>query len=223
VRGPAHGSGKEPTPSHPGTRAILGRVVSQSPTQKPTGLVIKLPYGSIDEFAVKFRPNLSDGGMFVRTKEPRPRGTELHFKIELGDGSLALHGKAISRWVRLEADENGPAGMAVEFLHLEPEGRALINRMLGRGAPAPSAPPPQPLRATPIPAPPPDAPNPFASVPGAPTAEELFSGISGLHPAPEKPVDLEADLFGDLNPSAEPGEGATFTDPEVFELLNAKK
>lgn len=198
--------------------------MSQSPTQKPTGLVLKLPYGSLDEFAVKFRPNLSDGGMFVRTREPRPRGTELVFKIELGDGSLALHGKAISRWVRLEPDENGPAGMAVEFLHLEPEGRALINRMLGRGAPTPSAPPPQPTRATPVPAPPPEsAPNPFANVPGAPTAEELFSGISGLHPSPERISDPVTDFFGDLSQATEPGEGATFTDPEVFELLNTRK
>jgi uncharacterized protein (TIGR02266 family) len=131
--------------------------------------VIKLPYRSLDEFALKFKANLSDGGMFVRTNQPKPRGTELDFKIELADGAVALHGKAISRWVRLQPDEVGPAGMGVEFLHLEPEGRALVNRMLGRGAPAV-------------------------------TAEELFSGNFLDQP-----------------------DGATFTDPEVFELLNAKK
>lgn len=145
--------------------------MSQPVSRRALGLTIKLPWNSVDEFAVKFAKNLSDNGMFVKTSEPKPRATELAFKVMLASGEVVLQGTAISRWVRGEGDPLGPAGMGVEFLSLDPASRALFNKMLAQlRSPAPAPP-----RATPT--------------HGLPAAEY----------------------------------SATFSDPEVFELLNASK
>jgi molecular chaperone DnaK len=41
----------------------------------PVGLVVRLAYGSVEEFAQRFAVNLSRGGVFIRTREPKPVGT----------------------------------------------------------------------------------------------------------------------------------------------------
>lgn len=182
--------------------------VSHSVPQKPVGLTIKLPWHSVDEFAVKFAKNLSDNGFFVKTSEPKPRATQLAFKVMLASGELVLQGTAISRWVRGEGDPLGPAGMGVEFLSLDPASRALFNKMLAqlKAAPAAQAVPP---RATPAPAAPPRT-TPSHGLPAAsaPSADDLFADVFGTRPGP---------------PPADLAYGATFSDPEVFELLNASK
>ena len=105
---------------------------------------MKLTHQGVDEFAAKYATNLSDGGMFIRTRDPKPRGTELSFKVELADGQRVLQGIAVVRWTRADGDPNGPPGMGLEFLELDPASRALVDRMLGKGAtpPAPVIPPP---------------------------------------------------------------------------------
>jgi uncharacterized protein (TIGR02266 family) len=116
------------------------------------GLLVKLAHKGVDEFASKYATNLSDGGMFIRTREPKPRGTELSFKVELADGQRVLQGIAVVRWTRADGDPNGPPGMGLEFLKLDPASRALVDRMLGKDrssspsavvapSPAPIAPP----------------------------------------------------------------------------------
>ena len=103
------------------------------------GLLVKLAHKGVDEFASKYATNLSDGGMFIRTREPKPRGTELSFKVELADGQRVLQGVAVVRWTRADGDPNGPPGMGLEFLKLDPASRALVDRMLGKDPSSPSA------------------------------------------------------------------------------------
>ena len=54
------------------------------------GLLVKLAHKGVDEFASKYATNLSDGGMFIRTREPKARGTELSFKVEIADGQRKM-------------------------------------------------------------------------------------------------------------------------------------
>ncbi|MFZ5446672.1 MAG: TIGR02266 family protein [Myxococcota bacterium] len=112
--------------------------------RKLVGLLVKLAHKGLDEFAAKYATNLSDGGMFIRTREPKPIGTELSFKVEIADGQRVLQGTAIVRWTRGENDPAGPAGMGLEFLTLDPASRALVDRMLGKSAPTAPPPPPAP-------------------------------------------------------------------------------
>jgi hypothetical protein len=38
-------------------------------------------------FALRYATNVSAGGMFIRTREPKPVGTRLDFKVELANGA----------------------------------------------------------------------------------------------------------------------------------------
>ena len=77
------------------------------------GLLVKLAHKGVDEFASKYATNLSAGGMFIRTRKPKPRGTELSFKVEIADGQRLLQGLAVVRWTRGERDPSGPPGMEI--------------------------------------------------------------------------------------------------------------
>ncbi len=104
--------------------------------RKRVGLLVKLAHKGVEEFAQKYATNLSEGGMFIRTREPKPRGTELNFKVEIADGQRVLQGIAVVRWTRAANDLAGPPGMGLEFLQLDDASRALVDRMLGPRAPA---------------------------------------------------------------------------------------
>ncbi len=110
--------------------------------RKLVGLLVKLKHSGVDEFAQKYATNLSEGGMFIRTREPKPRGTELNFKVEIANGQRVLQGIAIVRWTRGENDPAGPPGMGLEFLKLDDASRALVDKMVGTPAAAAATAPP---------------------------------------------------------------------------------
>ncbi|HVI95071.1 MAG TPA: PilZ domain-containing protein, partial [Anaeromyxobacter sp.] len=49
-------------------------------------LRIRLSYGSVDDFVERYATNLSRGGIFVRTLEPTPPGSEVLIDISLATG-----------------------------------------------------------------------------------------------------------------------------------------
>ena len=146
---------------------------------------MKLTHQGVDEFAAKYATNLSDGGMFIRTREPKPRGTELSFKVELADGQRVLQGIAVVRWTRADGDPNGPPGMGLEFLELDPASRALVDRMLGKGAPPPPAVVPSPGI--------------------APAQPEGFDAL-GQSAHPENEIDVPFDSLVAHTPTPPPGQ-----------------
>lgn len=75
--------------------------------------------------------NLSPGGMFIRSTEPQPPGTVFDFELTLEGEPRLIHGIGEVAWAR-EVDEgfDRPPGMGVRFLSLEPESRALIERLV---------------------------------------------------------------------------------------------
>jgi molecular chaperone DnaK len=115
---------------------------SRATERKLVGLLVKLAYKGLDEFASKYASNLSDGGMFVCMREPKPVGTELSFKVEIGNGQRVLQGIAVVRWIRSDGEPGGPSGMGLEFLTLDPASRALVDRMVGKAAPIETPRPP---------------------------------------------------------------------------------
>jgi molecular chaperone DnaK len=127
----------------------------------PVGLLLRLRYGSIDEFVEQFAVNVSRGGIFIRSREPKPVGTAVAFELKLATGERAFRGQGVVRWIQTERPAAHPPvapGMGVQFTHLDEASRALVDRMVGhaeqrRGGPSPvpRAPPidstPQPARA----------------------------------------------------------------------------
>jgi molecular chaperone DnaK len=92
-------------------------------------LRIRLAYGSVDDFIERYALNVSRGGIFVRTLEPLPVGTEVTLDVSLASGDHVITGKGVVRWTTPPSAPGEPRnepGMGVKFLELSSESRALV-------------------------------------------------------------------------------------------------
>jgi molecular chaperone DnaK len=159
----------------------------------PVGLVVRLSYPSLDVFAERHAVNISRGGLFIRTREPKAVGTLLAFELRLAGGEVAIRGQGVVRWIQPEEPAARPPkapGMGIQFTGLDPPSRALVERMVAgqerRGA-APGAAGPAPEAERPAVTPPPTrAPSPV--IPGPP----LLAPAPPAPPAAPALADLEA-------------------------------
>lgn len=128
----------------------MERRLNEGP-RRPVNLTVKLKYRGVHEFIDGYATNVSENGLFIRTPEPKPPGTTMHFKIELASGIRVLQGSATVRWVRTPAEGGGPPGMGLEVGELDAASAALMQRLLAaadrhhqaveqRAAPPPVAP-----------------------------------------------------------------------------------
>jgi len=101
----------------------------------PVGLLVKLSYGSVDEFVERFATNLSRGGVFIRTRAPKPPGTQVAFELKLATGETVVKGMGTVLWSRQEDPHSNPPvapGMGVQFTELDDASRAIIERVMER-------------------------------------------------------------------------------------------
>ncbi|HET6613418.1 MAG TPA: TIGR02266 family protein [Kofleriaceae bacterium] len=163
----------------------------------PIVLRIRLRYPDVDTFIDKFSTNLSETGMFISTRSPRPPGTEVKFDFVLADDSPVIRGMGVVRWVREQDPEHPrrPYGMGVEFTNLDDQSRAVIERVIAHKHRLGVA---DHLPAAPAPAP-------------APAAAKIDP----------RGDDLEALIAaaGDLSALIARARAETIDDPELVELL----
>jgi uncharacterized protein (TIGR02266 family) len=98
----------------------------------PVALRIRLRYRAVDQFISKFAINISRGGMFLSSRNPKPPGTELWFEIRLADDSPVIEGSAQVRWIR-EYNRNRPDephGMGIQFVELSEESWPVLDRII---------------------------------------------------------------------------------------------
>ncbi len=111
-------------------------------------LKLRLAYGSMDEFIERYATNVSRGGIFVRSLERRPPGTEVAIDIALENGDQVIRGWGVVRWTTPPSAPGEPPrdpGMGVRFTELAPESRALVDLMVATvGGDARSEEPPVP-------------------------------------------------------------------------------
>jgi molecular chaperone DnaK len=101
----------------------------------PVGLLVRLSYGSVDEFVDRFATNLSRGGVFIRTRSPKPPGTQVAFELKLSTGETVVKGLGTVLWSRAEDPHSTPPvapGMGVQFTDLDDPSRAIIERVMER-------------------------------------------------------------------------------------------
>ncbi|MBL8954858.1 MAG: TIGR02266 family protein, partial [Myxococcaceae bacterium] len=116
--------------------------------RKAVGLLVKLGHQGLDDFVAKYATNLSEGGMFVRSKKPLAVGTVLSFKVEIANGQRVMQGTAKVKWVREAATPAEPSGMGLEFMKLDDASQVVVARMMTARTPLPS---PGPVAAAPLP------------------------------------------------------------------------
>jgi molecular chaperone DnaK len=161
--------------------------------QRPVGLLVRLAYATLEDFRLRFATNLSRGGVFIQTREPRPVGTAVAFELRLSTGEKVLRGEGLVRWV--EAEDQGAVprrlpGMGIQFTKLDAASRALVDAVAaGREALATMTPPARPATTPPTERPRPAATPAPPPGPGAP-AEPIPPNLArpALTPAPSAPA-----------------------------------
>lgn len=100
---------------------------------------IQLRYPDEATFIQRFAPNVTRGGIFLASRNPHPVGAVIRFEIAIIKGAPLLWGTGRVTWVR-EFNPEEPQrahGMGVQFLHVAPECRTTLERLLGRKATPP--------------------------------------------------------------------------------------
>ncbi len=178
---------------------------------------MRLAYGTVDEFAERFAVNLSRGGVFIRTRQPKPVGTALAFELRLTTGEPVVKGQGVVRWVQAEDPSARPPkapGMGVQFTVLDDASRELVERLVSgrerRGA-APGVAGPAPMAERPAHTPPSTrgpSPPARAAPPTAPRVAPARTATpppGALAPAPPPVVSRVTPAAG--IPAASPGPG----------------
>jgi molecular chaperone DnaK len=161
----------------------------------PVGLLVRLSYGTVDEFVDRFATNLSRGGVFIRTRTPKPPGTQVAFELKLSTGETVVKGIGTVLWSRSEDPHSNPPvapGMGVQFNDLDEPSRAIIERVMERReGRAPNGTVAPRLERTP---PPTRAPTPAIPVPAVSPAPALSPAPSPPSPAQAPTLPTLADL-----------------------------
>jgi hypothetical protein len=115
----------------------VGTNKSRKDMRAVVSLVARYRSPTTFEYASEFCSDVSVGGMFITSAAPAPTGTLLKLECE-SDLSKEAQIRGVARvvWLRREANENGPAGMGVKFVKLEPGSRELIEGIVQRLAEA---------------------------------------------------------------------------------------
>lgn len=95
---------------------------------------IKLKYPDVETFIQKYAVNISRGGIFIATKQPKPVGTFVKFEFLLSDAgaSSIIRGEGQVQWTK-EYDPAHPMkahGMGVKFSRLDADSQTVIDRAL---------------------------------------------------------------------------------------------
>jgi uncharacterized protein (TIGR02266 family) len=117
-------------------------------------LVVRMRFPRLEDFRSRYARDISRGGVFIQTQQPKPVGSSVVLVLELatGDESVALSGEVVTSLAPQDASAQGLApGMGIRFLDLEGAKRRAIEDLLARGLPSAAS----PAAAAPAPAAPP--------------------------------------------------------------------
>jgi uncharacterized protein (TIGR02266 family) len=91
-----------------------------------------LRYPDLETFVEKYAPNVTRGGIFLASREPRPVGEVLRFEVLLRQGGPVLSGEGRVTWVKEfnPAEPHRPYGMGVQFLYVDPAARPVLEQLL---------------------------------------------------------------------------------------------
>ncbi len=157
---------------------------------------MKLSYAGMDEFIERYATNVSEGGLFIRTKTPKPVGTPVAFKIDLANGQRVLQGSGTVKWIREAADSSGPAGMGIAFRNLDDASRGIVKQLLAHNdktaTPKKPPAPPAPVKPAAIKSAPPPPPE-------LPEEDEPLGAVMAPPKAPSTAIDIDLDALMEVS------------------------
>lgn len=98
--------------------------------RSPLSILVQYRFDTFENFLAEYSVNLSAGGMFIRTNEPREEGAMIYLQFYLTSGERLIEG--LGRVVRVNpVDKYGKdAGMGVEFVNFDEQSTLLINEII---------------------------------------------------------------------------------------------
>ena len=108
---------------------------NQKPTRKAERLQHELlvAYRTVGGFITDWAVNISRGGMFINIRDPKPVGSMVRLIVSLPDSAFPfdLTGKVI-RTQEYDGTGDQMPGMAIEFVDVDEEKRARLERFVER-------------------------------------------------------------------------------------------
>jgi uncharacterized protein (TIGR02266 family) len=95
---------------------------------------VRLKYPDVETLVERFSANVTRGGIFLASREPRPVDTAIRFEVSLLGGAVVLSGEGKVTWVKAfdPAAPARPHGMGVSFTRLDPGCRDMWKRLIDR-------------------------------------------------------------------------------------------
>src|SRR5687768_4830874 len=103
----------------------------ESRKRATASLKVKYKSTTLGQFTQQFGLDVSHAGIFIKTKNALEPGALIRLELQLSDATPVIQGSGRVQWRRLPGPEGSlPAGMGIEFIRLEPDSRALVDRIV---------------------------------------------------------------------------------------------
>jgi molecular chaperone DnaK len=157
---------------------------------KPTGISVRLPFSTPEDFLAGYGANLTRGGIYLRSRSLKNPGTSVTLELQLEGGQRVLYANAVVRFVTGHKGAGVP-GMGLKFITLDKASRRVLESAAAAMPHARSDEPPTPPGVGPIdtdpgaiPDEPPPASQPQAALPSELAGRLLVKGDSSAVKAP---------------------------------------
>jgi uncharacterized protein (TIGR02266 family) len=95
-------------------------------------LLIQFRFDTFEDFLAEYSVDISAGGMFIRTQQPREEGSFVYLQFSLRDGSRIIEGLGKVVRVNPPGVPGREAGMGIEFVNFDAESTATIESIVAR-------------------------------------------------------------------------------------------
>ena len=92
-------------------------------------LVVRVSYSTVDALFSEFSRNINEGGVFIETDNPPGPDTRVSLQFQLPGSDDPVTARGRVAWIQ-QAQGDEPAGMGVEFEHLDPDARTRIDELV---------------------------------------------------------------------------------------------
>ena len=113
-----------------GAATLQSRAVAALPLVR-----VRLKYPDVETFVERFAPNVTRGGIFLASREPRPVGAVVRFEVSLLSGAAGAVGRGpghLGQALQRQPSRPRPTAWACSSPQLDAASRAMLDRLLER-------------------------------------------------------------------------------------------
>jgi uncharacterized protein (TIGR02266 family) len=93
----------------------------------PLSLLVQYRFNTVQEFLSEYAVNMSIGGMYIKTDEPREVGELIYFQFVLMGGDKLIEGLGKVTWA---SGDPKSRGIGIEFVNMDDESMDLISQIV---------------------------------------------------------------------------------------------